>query len=173
MATTCITGILVPWTMDERIMSLSSAYRHIDWLIMMGWDYVSELLPPMGLLFIPWWYVNMEIMVMMMPAGDNSWLVHQSSLAVLPGETSGASRRNGRRSENFAYRQWSSGKHTNQYTTETTYRPIAPTKCSRWGLFYVLFPVSWAVDSKQFWTCCHRLLDRWTFRQRLHESCYN
>jgi hypothetical protein len=32
---------------------------------------------------------------------DNSLLVHQSSLAVLPAETSGESRRNGRRSENF------------------------------------------------------------------------
>jgi hypothetical protein len=42
-------------------------------------------------------------LVMMMPAGDNFWLVHQGSLAVLPAETSGASRRNGRRSENFAY----------------------------------------------------------------------
>jgi hypothetical protein len=41
-------------------------------------------------------------MVMMMPTGDNSWLVHQSTLAVLPTETSGASRRNGRRSENFS-----------------------------------------------------------------------
>jgi hypothetical protein len=37
--------------------------------------------------------------VKMMPAGDNSWLVSQSSLAVLPEETSGASIRNGRRSE--------------------------------------------------------------------------
>jgi hypothetical protein len=27
---------------------------------------------------------------MMMAAGDNSWLVHQSSLTVLPAETSGA-----------------------------------------------------------------------------------
>jgi hypothetical protein len=42
-------------------------------------------------------------MVMMMPAGDNYWLVHQSSLAVLPAEKSGSSRRNGWRSENFAY----------------------------------------------------------------------
>jgi hypothetical protein len=41
--------------------------------------------------------------MMMIPAGDNSWLVHYSSLAVLPAETSGASRSNGRRSENFAY----------------------------------------------------------------------
>jgi hypothetical protein len=40
--------------------------------------------------------------VMMMPAGDNSWLVHQSSLAVLPAETSGETGRNGRRSEKFA-----------------------------------------------------------------------
>jgi hypothetical protein len=42
-------------------------------------------------------------MVMIIPAGDNFWLVRQSSLTVLPVETSGASRRNGRRSENFAY----------------------------------------------------------------------
>jgi hypothetical protein len=41
--------------------------------------------------------------VMMMPAGDNSWLVHQCSLAVIPEDISGASRRNGQRSENFAY----------------------------------------------------------------------
>jgi hypothetical protein len=42
-------------------------------------------------------------MVVMMLAGDKSWLVHQSSLAVLPAETCGASRRNWRRGENFAY----------------------------------------------------------------------
>jgi hypothetical protein len=52
----------------------------------------------------PGWYMSMESYVMMMPTGDNSWLVHQSSFAVLPAETYGASRRNGRRSENFAYR---------------------------------------------------------------------
>jgi hypothetical protein len=39
----------------------------------------------------------------MVSPGDNSLLVHQSSLAVLPAETSGVSRKNGRRSENFAY----------------------------------------------------------------------
>jgi hypothetical protein len=41
--------------------------------------------------------------VMMIPADDNSWLVYNSSLAVLLTETSLASRRNGRRNENFAY----------------------------------------------------------------------
>jgi hypothetical protein len=44
-----------------------------------------------------------RVTVMIMPTGDNSWLVHQSSLTVLPTEISGASRRNRRRSENFAY----------------------------------------------------------------------
>jgi hypothetical protein len=48
-------------------------------------------------------WVWRTMVVVMMPAGDNSWLVHQSSLAILSGQTSGASRRNGRRSENFAY----------------------------------------------------------------------
>jgi hypothetical protein len=37
-------------------------------------------------------------MVMMLPAGGNSRLIHQSSLAVLPAETSGS-----KRSENFDY----------------------------------------------------------------------
>jgi hypothetical protein len=39
----------------------------------------------------------------MMPARDNSLLVHRSSLEVLPEEKSWESRGNGRRSENFAY----------------------------------------------------------------------
>jgi hypothetical protein len=43
------------------------------------------------------------MVLMMMPAKDNFWLVHQSSLAVLPAETSGTNRRNEQRSENFAY----------------------------------------------------------------------
>jgi hypothetical protein len=43
------------------------------------------------------------VVVMMAPAGYKSWLVHQSSLAVLPADISGASRRNVQRSENFAY----------------------------------------------------------------------
>jgi hypothetical protein len=38
-----------------------TSYWLIDWLIMMGWDYVSELRPPTGLLFLP--------RVMIMPAG--------------------------------------------------------------------------------------------------------
>jgi hypothetical protein len=42
-------------------------------------------------------------MMMMMPSGCNSWLVQQSWLAVLPAETSGASRRNGRRRDNVTY----------------------------------------------------------------------
>jgi hypothetical protein len=49
------------------------------------------------------WKAMMMMMMMIMPAGNNSWLFHQSSLAVLPAHTSGASRRNGQRSENFAY----------------------------------------------------------------------
>jgi hypothetical protein len=40
---------------------------------------------------------------MMILAGHNTSLVHQRSLAVLSAETSGVSRKNGRRSETFAY----------------------------------------------------------------------
>jgi hypothetical protein len=70
----------------------------------MGWDYASEVGQPTGLLFIPRVICERGAMVMIMAAGDNSSLVHQSSLAVLPAETSGESRSNERRSENFAYR---------------------------------------------------------------------
>jgi hypothetical protein len=75
--------------------------RLIDWL---WWgETVSELRPPTGLSFIPRVICETMVVMMMMPAGDNSWLVHQSSLAVLPADTCEASRRNGRRSENFVY----------------------------------------------------------------------
>jgi hypothetical protein len=65
---------------------------------MIGWDYVSELRPPAGPIVHPpgdmwaWRGMVMMMMMTMMPAGDNSWLVHQSSLAVLPAEISGAGR---------------------------------------------------------------------------------
>jgi hypothetical protein len=81
----------------------------IDWLIhsfihSLWWgETVSELRPPTGLVFIPRVICEHRAMVVMMPAGDNAWLVHESFMAVLPAETSRASRRNGRRSENFAY----------------------------------------------------------------------
>jgi hypothetical protein len=48
-------------------------------------------------------WARKAMVMMMMPAGGNSWLVHQSSLAGLQAETTGESRRNGRRSEDFAY----------------------------------------------------------------------
>jgi hypothetical protein len=47
------------------------------------------------------WRARAMMMIMMMSAEDNSWLVHQRSLAVLLAETSGRSRRNGEKSENF------------------------------------------------------------------------
>jgi hypothetical protein len=63
-------------------------------------------------------------MVMVTPAGDNSWLFHQNSMAVFPVETSGASRRNGRRSENFAYQYL---KYVKGYLT---YRKILRNRTS-------------------------------------------
>jgi hypothetical protein len=70
---------------------------------MLGWDYVSEMRPPMGLLVIPPGDKLAWSAMVTMSAGNNSWLLHQSSLTVLPAETSAARKRNGRRSENFAY----------------------------------------------------------------------
>jgi hypothetical protein len=57
-------------------------------IMSMLWDYVSELRPPSGLLFIPRWYMSMESHGGMILTGENSWLVHQSSLAILPAESS-------------------------------------------------------------------------------------
>jgi hypothetical protein len=83
-------------TNSKILLGYPHPLSHPGWLIMMGWDYVSEPRPPSDM-----W--ARSTIVIMMPAGDNSWLVHHSSLAVLKAETSGESRRNGRRSENFAY----------------------------------------------------------------------
>jgi hypothetical protein len=63
---------------------------------MISRDYVSELRPPAGPIVHPpgdmWAWRGMVMMMTMMPAGDNSWLIHQSSLAVVPAEISGAGR---------------------------------------------------------------------------------
>jgi hypothetical protein len=96
---------------DSRVLSSAGCKRktegencvkRIDW----DWDWVrlrlrtaattGPIVRPPGDMW------SWKAMVAMMPSGDNSWLVHQNSLAVLPAETSGESRRNGRRSENFA-----------------------------------------------------------------------
>jgi hypothetical protein len=70
----------------ESLQRVISIYMMI---MSMGWDYVSELGPPTDLLFVPqmmyehgqtWWIMSTE----------NSWLVHQSSLAILPAEPSGS-----------------------------------------------------------------------------------
>jgi hypothetical protein len=77
----------------------------IDWLIMMGWDYISELRPPTAHPSADMWAWR-AMVAMIMPPGYNSFLAYQSSLAVLPEETSGESRRNGRRSDNSAYQYY-------------------------------------------------------------------
>jgi hypothetical protein len=84
---------IAPWLID----------RLIDWLwwceiLSQNCGHQRPIIHPAGDI----WACRVMVVkiMMMMPAGDNSWLVHQSSLAVLPSEKS---RRNGRRRENFAY----------------------------------------------------------------------
>jgi hypothetical protein len=69
----------------------SAELNNIHWL-WWGETDVSELQPSLAYCSSPGEY-KWRAMVMM-PAEDNSWLVYQNSLAVLPAETSGASRRN-------------------------------------------------------------------------------
>jgi hypothetical protein len=79
--------------------------RTTDWSITMGWDFrlrtAATNRPIVNSTgdMLEWKAI---VLMMIMPAGENSLLVHQSSLAILPAEEFGASRRNGR-SENFAY----------------------------------------------------------------------
>jgi hypothetical protein len=74
----------------------------VDWLIDWLWCIetgVSEPPPSLAHCSSPGW---MWVEGRGDDNRDNSWLVYQSSLVVLPTEASGASRRNGRRNENFA-----------------------------------------------------------------------
>jgi hypothetical protein len=52
-----------------------------------GWDYVSELWPPTGLLSSPRWYTSMENHGAMISKGENSWSDHQNSPTILPAES--------------------------------------------------------------------------------------
>jgi hypothetical protein len=98
--------------------------------------------------------------VMMTPAGDNSWLLHQNSLTVLSEETSGASRRNGRKSENFSYqylkylqgfltfrkilRHGTSGFTYHSNSKEGVLRILSPLKIHRLGRVWTRIPwVQW------------------------------
>jgi hypothetical protein len=98
--------------------------------------------------------VVVVVMMMMIPAGDNSWIVHQISLAVLPAETSGECRRNGRRSENFAHQYLKCLKGsltcrkilrhgTSGFTShpkEGVLRILSPLKIHRLGLLWTRDP---------------------------------
>jgi hypothetical protein len=94
------------WASTVRMSSLATVL--IDWLIdwLVGYDVMRLTSQNRG---HHWPIVHhpgeceWRAVVMMMPTGDNSWLVYQISLAVLPPDTSGVSRRNGRKHENFAY----------------------------------------------------------------------
>jgi hypothetical protein len=100
------TGVKWPKRITDHLqLVLTTGLLSVDWPI--DYDGVRLCLiiaPTNGPIVHPpadmWTW---RTMVVMMSAADNSWLVHQSSLAVLPAETSGASRGNGRKSENFAY----------------------------------------------------------------------
>jgi hypothetical protein len=100
-----------------------------------------------------------KAMVVMMLAGDNSWLVHQSSLAVLPAESSGASTRNGRSCENFAYQylKYLKGPLTCRnilHTGPPALLPIQRKVCSIFLLPLQIHCIGWV------WTC-----DPWVQQQ--------
>jgi hypothetical protein len=101
--TTALVGVGVKLHAAVTVFPCVNSGLLIDWLIMMGWDYVSELRPPTGLLVIPqvicehgepwWWWCLLGI------TPDSStralWQSYQQRHL-------GVCRRNGRRSENFA-----------------------------------------------------------------------
>jgi hypothetical protein len=75
--------------------------KGVDWL-WWGETDVSEPLPSLACCSPPG-ECEWRAVVVKMPHRDNYWLVYQISLAVLPAETYGASRRSWRKNENFAY----------------------------------------------------------------------
>jgi hypothetical protein len=91
----------VKWILDSILLDtfgLCSRFDTIDWLI--DYDGVRLTSQKRGHhwpIVHPPGECEQRAVVVMMLAGDNSWLVYQSSLAILPAEPSGASRRNGRR----------------------------------------------------------------------------
>jgi hypothetical protein len=69
-----------------NIAMCKATYKNIMMTTSMGWDYVSELRPPTCLLFVSRWYMSMQNRGGMLPTEENSWFVHQSSLATLPAD---------------------------------------------------------------------------------------
>jgi hypothetical protein len=57
-------------------------------IMSMGWDYVSELRPPAGLLVITQVIYEMKNYGGMISTRENSWFVNQSSLEILQVELS-------------------------------------------------------------------------------------
>jgi hypothetical protein len=93
---------IAPWWWRQNEPAEHRFHRLIDYD---GARLRLRTVATIGLIIYPpgdMWAWRAMVMVMM-PVGDNSRLVHQTSLAALPADTSGAIRRNGRRSENFAY----------------------------------------------------------------------
>jgi hypothetical protein len=108
LASTCDA---LPWSQQPPLLailtsdtlSVSFIKRYVNWLT--GYDGVrltSENRGHHWPTVHPKGECEWRAVLMTMSAGDNSRLVYQSSLAVLPPQSSGARRRNGRRSEDFA-----------------------------------------------------------------------
>jgi hypothetical protein len=102
------TGFCSSWIDLWITVPVSSKTKVLwDWLIdWLWWDETmsQNCVHQQAYGLSPGWYVSME------NHGDdddsswgNSWFVHQNSVALLPAETSGSSRRNGRRSDNCTY----------------------------------------------------------------------
>jgi hypothetical protein len=67
-----------------------SRYKYFI-MIMTGWDYVSELRSQGAYCSSSRWYKIVENhSEMMMQTKETSWFVYQSSLAILPAESSGS-----------------------------------------------------------------------------------
>jgi hypothetical protein len=84
-------------TSVEVLVSSRSSMRVHGWLITMGVRLTPQNRGHHWPIVHPPGECEWRAVVMMMPAGDNSWSVYQSSLAVLSVKTSVASRRNGQR----------------------------------------------------------------------------
>jgi hypothetical protein len=72
--------------MDKRLCPM---------IMMMGWDYFSDLRLQTEVLVIPRWYMSMESYDGVLSTREYYWFVHQSSLAILTAESSNSKIRRG------------------------------------------------------------------------------
>jgi hypothetical protein len=81
-----LSSITIFWTLSLHCNQ--NSWNSMVMIMSMGWNWISELRLPAGLLFIPRLCMSMENHGGKISVGENSWFVHQKFLTILPAESS-------------------------------------------------------------------------------------